>query len=182
MLVGPLRQNAYVVDDLDKAMRYWIEAFNVGPFFKLPRTTFSECLYKGQSTNPTLAIALANWGELQIELIQPLDKEPSYYSDFLYRHGPGMQHMAVWAEDFDSACRIFERHHSRPLMKSTLSHGIRANIYDAAPFFGAALEVMEYTPAARERMGLVRAAAIDWDGNDPIRHIIRSEAPDARGF
>jgi len=36
---GAIRQIAFIVRDLDAALRYWTETLGVGPFFVLRRTT-----------------------------------------------------------------------------------------------------------------------------------------------
>jgi len=34
---GPVRQNGYVVRDVEAAMKYWTDVVGVGPFFYLDR-------------------------------------------------------------------------------------------------------------------------------------------------
>ncbi len=78
-LFGPLRQMGYVVPDVEAAMRHWIEVCGVGPWFyaeRLPLTSFS---YGGKRYDDIhLSIALANSGEMQIELIQQRSDHPSH--------------------------------------------------------------------------------------------------------
>ena len=41
-------------------------------------------------------------GRMQIELLQPLDEEPSVYKELLDRSGPGFHHLGVASEDIDA--------------------------------------------------------------------------------
>src|SRR5579862_8744810 len=70
-IFGDMRQIGIVVKDIDKAMRHWVEVCGIGPWFyaeKLPLTAYS---YKGVAQPiPHLSIALANSGDIQLELIQ----------------------------------------------------------------------------------------------------------------
>jgi hypothetical protein len=54
--------------------------------------------------SPTISIALANSGSLQIELIQQHDDTPSIYRDFLAAGRTGLQHVSAWVtcSEFDS--------------------------------------------------------------------------------
>jgi len=83
-LFGPLRQMGFVVRDIDKAMRHWVEVCGVGPWYIAERLPLNGFWYKGQRFDDIhLTIALANSGEVQLELIQQRDDTPSMYREFL---------------------------------------------------------------------------------------------------
>ena len=67
---GEIRQNGYVVRDVEAAMRHWSEVLGVGPFFYFERVPIEDFRYKGEPSPIEVSIALANSGALQIELIQ----------------------------------------------------------------------------------------------------------------
>src|SRR3954447_25038656 len=75
ILPGAVRQNGYVVRDLDVAIASWV-AIGVGPWFTLREITQPNSRYRGQPSSPTLSIGFANSGPLQLELIQALDAGP----------------------------------------------------------------------------------------------------------
>ena len=75
-LFGPIRQMGYVVRDIESAMRHWIDFCGVGPFFYVDRLPLINFQYQGQSGDPHLSIALANSGDVQVELIQQKDDTP----------------------------------------------------------------------------------------------------------
>jgi Glyoxalase/Bleomycin resistance protein/Dioxygenase superfamily len=170
-IFGPIRQNGYVVDDLEQAVDHWLRVLGVGPFFWIPSVTFETYQYRGTPSSPELRVAVANSGDLQIELIEQVNDEPSFYREFLQVHGPGLQHLSVWSDRYDADIR-----RARALGIGMLSDGVmsRANLkfsmFDTSYHAGTAMEVLDYTEAMKERFAIVRDAAIGWDGDDPIRH------------
>ena len=97
-----MRQIGIVVRDIDKVtMKHWVEVCGVGPWFyaeKLPLTAYS---YKGKTNDiPHLSIALANSGDIQLELIQQRCQTPSLYWDFLNAGKEGSQHWSSWPVQF----------------------------------------------------------------------------------
>ena len=84
LFYGELRQVAYVVHDIERAMAYWSRAMGVGPWFYNEHVGVTEFSYYGKpSALPDLSIALANSGGVQVELIQQRNDAPSLYRDFL---------------------------------------------------------------------------------------------------
>ena len=101
-LFGKVCQNGYVVRDIEKAMKFWAEAMRVGPFFYIPKVKTDWFRYRGIDSAVEMSIALANSGDLQIELIQQRNDAPSMYLDHLRDHGEGMQHMSYWSNDYQA--------------------------------------------------------------------------------
>lgn len=91
---GEIRQNGYVVRDIEAAMKHWIEVLGVGPFFYLEQAPVENFRYYGEPSDMAASIALANSGALQIELIQQRNDAPSMYRDFLAAGHEGLQHAA----------------------------------------------------------------------------------------
>ena len=89
-----IRQVGYVVKDIEAAMTYWSEAVGVGPWFYRKVVDTTEFNYHGKpSAFPELSIAVANSGDLQIELIQQHNDAPSLYLDTLKQNGEVAQHI-----------------------------------------------------------------------------------------
>jgi len=76
-LFGALRQMGFVVRDIDKAMRHWIEVCGVGPWFVAEKLPLDGFWYKEQPYDIHLTVALANSGDVQLELIEQRDATPS---------------------------------------------------------------------------------------------------------
>ncbi|MFP6745988.1 MAG: VOC family protein [Alphaproteobacteria bacterium] len=167
-LFGPLRQMGYVVRDIDAAMRHWIDVCQIGPWFYVDKLAINDFHYKGQASDPHLSIALANSGEMQVELIQQRDGTPTMYRDFLNAGHEGLQHFSTWPENYDEVYR------------SALAAGYTVGQEAGSPrgpfvYFlaeghpGTVIEMAELNEARRRIFDGVREAAVDWDGTDPIR-------------
>jgi len=95
-------QIAYVVDDLDEAMRHYVEELSVGPWFVLRDWTPDDASYRGAPSQAPMHLAMAYNGHIQLELIQPTDDSPSVYREVLGTTGPGFHHFGVACEDYDA--------------------------------------------------------------------------------
>ena len=103
-LFGPLRQMGYVVTDLEAAMRHWVEVCGIGPWFVADKLAVTKFTFNGERHDDIhLSIALANSGDVQIELIQQRCETPSMYKEFLARNPQGgLQHWSSWPADYDT--------------------------------------------------------------------------------
>src|ERR1044072_9189429 len=80
-IFGAVRQNGYVVRDIHAAMKHWIEVMGVGPWYYMDRVKTDWFRHRGKDSAVEMSIALANSGDLQIELIQQRNDAPSLYRD-----------------------------------------------------------------------------------------------------
>jgi hypothetical protein len=99
-LFGPMRQVGIVVRDIESAMRHWVEVCGVGPWFYAEQLPMDEFRYKGRIYDLKVSIALANSGDVQLELIQQRNDVPSLYRDFLAAGHEGMQHWSSWPVNY----------------------------------------------------------------------------------
>ena len=99
-LFGPMRQVGIVVRDIERAMRHWVEVCGVGPWFYAERLPLTEFRYKGRVYDINMSVALANSGDVQLELIQQRCDSPSLYRDFLAAGHEGMQHWSSWPVNY----------------------------------------------------------------------------------
>ncbi|HZT90116.1 MAG TPA: VOC family protein [Stellaceae bacterium] len=165
---GPLRQMGFVVRDIERAMRHWIEVCGVGPWFYADRLPLTAFRYKGRPYDIHISVALANSGDVQLELIQQRDDTPSLYRDFLAAGHEGLQHWSSWPENYHE------------LRERALARGWtigQEGESERGPFIyfleeghpGTIIEMSEATPTRTRIFDAVREAAIGWDGSDPIR-------------
>jgi hypothetical protein len=163
---GPVTQNGYVVPDLDAAIEYWSRRLGVGPWFEINTSVFADMLYRGESTDMKVRIALANSGDFQIELIQPLDDKPSPYRDFLIETGGrgGLQHISTWPDTamFD---RLVEQY---PVLFSGRGGGTRFAYFDDALDFGSMMEIADLSRGTRDYFAMIKDAALGWDGKQSL--------------
>ena len=166
-----IRQIGYVVKDIEAAMNQWVR-LGVGPWFYMEDVGTTSFSYYGKaSAFPKLSIALANSGDMQIELIQQRNDAPSLYLDTLKANGEVAQHIAFWTKDrFDEWCTkllgegYVEGHAGR------MGENRGRFAYFLNPKLpGAMLELSESTGGKGEYFEKIRQAHLSWDGSDPIR-------------
>jgi methylmalonyl-CoA/ethylmalonyl-CoA epimerase len=103
-------QIAVVVEDLDSSVKKWADEYGVGPWviFALNSDKVDNMSVRGRRVDYAMKIGLANVGDIEIELIEPLD-ERSIYAEFLAEHGEGIHHLAFETPDYKSTVDFFER-------------------------------------------------------------------------
>jgi hypothetical protein len=169
--VGTVGQLGYVVDDTAEAMAHWTRRLGVGPFFHLPSPPLNDLRYRGVPSTARISVALAYSGELQIELIEPLDGEPSPYCDFLAERGPGLHHVAYFTDDFDAALAAYGDVGLTPYWEGRgMTADQRFAYFDSPSHGGSVLEVVE-TAGLAGFFDYIKAQSAGWDGTDPVRVI-----------
>ena len=169
--LGPIAQLGYVVDDVASAMEHWIEALDVGPFFYLPAPPLHDLVYRGEPTRAGIAVAITYSGDLQVELIQPLDDHPSPYRDFRSQCGPGLHHVAHFTNDYDGALAAYRALGRTPYFEGRgLTPDQRFSYFDSPSHPGSVNEVVE-TSGFGGFFEHMRDQSAGWDGTNPIRTI-----------
>ncbi len=164
---GAITQNGYVVPDMDAAIRHWTQVMGVGPWFDAGVTDFSDVIYRGTPTESKVRIAMANSGDLQIELIEPQDDLPSCYREFLNASGAkgGLHHVSSWpnSEDYDRHLENFVAAGGEILQQGRAGR-TRFIYLDTTYDLGAVFEMSDPTPGTRKLFAAIRDAAKTWDG------------------
>jgi hypothetical protein len=171
---GPIRQNGYVVKDIEAAMQHWTSRLGVGPFFYVDRAPIEDFHYMGEPSDCNCSIALANSGALQIELIQQRNDAPTMYKDFLDAGCEGLQHVAYWTETMDEDLARAEALGYRIGQSGTVGENGRFVYYATEAHPGTVVELSEVSGRKGELFKAIREAATDWDGSNPI---IRVDTP-----
>jgi hypothetical protein len=169
-IFGPIRQNGYVVRDIRAAMDHWVNAHGVGPWYFVERVQLDWFRYRGRDAAPEMSIALANSGDLQIELIQQTNDAPSLYKDFLDAGREGLQHVAYWSTDYQA------------LLDRALAAGHRIGhegqiggpqgrfcYFESDAHPGAMIEISDISGTKGAFFEHIRQKAQGWTGEHPIR-------------
>ena len=169
-LFGPIRQNGYVVRDIEAAMKHWIEVLQVGPWFYIERVQTDWFRHRGQDSAVEMSIALANAGDLQIELIQQRNDGPSMYKEFLDAGREGLQHVAFWSTDYQA---LYDRALG---LGYKVGHegrigGERGRFayFDTGTQPGTVIEISDISGSKGRFFEHVLECARTWDGSEPIR-------------
>ena len=171
ILDGPIRQVGFVVPDLDAALQSWC-SLGVGPWFTVRDLQQTDCRYRGELCEPTLSIAFANSGPLQLELIQQHGDDPSIYREFLAAGREGFHQLAWWAVDFVAVRRKADDA-GWPVVFSGDSGDVRFVYFELDTAISTVVEVMELNDSSRGMAELVADAAATWDSvTDPVRSLV----------
>jgi len=173
---GSVRQLGFVVRDLDRALEYWTKTLGVGPFFRICNLTPEQYRYRGQpSPAPDVTIALANTGDMQIELIQQHDDNPSAWRDFQVSGHEGFQHASSWltrAEYDETLARM------RAAGTMVLHEGVVPGSGERFAYLatdngpgGFLFEIADAMDACYPLMQMVGEAVRGWAGSDPISDV-----------
>lgn len=166
----PPDQLGCVVPDLDAAIAEWVGK-GVGPFLVMRKVALADYTYRGRPSRPKLDVAFSQDGELQIELIQPLDDRPSAYRDFLAAGGSGPHHHGWFCDDYagelDAAARAGRSELQRGRWGAL--HFVYYEPLAGEPLIG---ELIEMNDLSRRIFGLIRQQAERWDGKRASRHLL----------
>jgi catechol 2,3-dioxygenase-like lactoylglutathione lyase family enzyme len=169
-IFGAIAQNGYVVRDIRAAMDHWVRVMGVGPWFYFENVKVDYFRHRGRDSDLEMSVALANSGDLQIELIQPRNDAPSMYRDFLAAGREGLQHVAYWSDDYQA---VYDR-----VVALGYTVGQEGQIGGAQGRFayfeteshpGTVIELSDISGPKGAFFQFVKQAAVDWDGSQPIR-------------
>jgi hypothetical protein len=170
LLPGPIRQNGYVVHDLDAAIAEWL-ALGIGPWITLGPLD-QHMVFRGEPTEVTLTLAFANSGDLQVELIQQTGDAPTAYKEFLDSGREGFHHLAWWVDNIDGVEAAVREAGWDVVLQGDGGGAARFFYADAPAVAATCLEVMELNDMTRGLADHVKQAADTWDGTtDPIRKL-----------
>ncbi len=107
LLAPPYKQCALIVRDLDAAVRRWVEELGIGPWtaYRLGPERLKDMIYHGAEGRFSFRHAIAWQGDLQFELIEPLEGQ-SIFADHLEAHGEGMHHIGKYVPEHGAAVEL----------------------------------------------------------------------------
>jgi Glyoxalase/Bleomycin resistance protein/Dioxygenase superfamily len=168
-MFGSINQIGYIVRDIHASMEHWIR-HGVGPWFYIDNVTTDYFRHRGEDSDIKMSVAIANSGDIQIELIQQRNDAPSVYKDFLDSGREGAQHIAYWSTEYQD------------LYDSALAAGYtvaqegsiggeqgRFAYLDTEHDQGTVIEISDISGPKGQMFAYVRDVAANWDGTKPIR-------------
>jgi len=150
---GKIVQMGIVVNNLEEAMERYYRDFKWGPWgiwnFETPDLT--DVYVRGVRVESLgFKIALCVVGSIQIELIQPL-YGTTVHTEFLKKHGEGIQHVKMYYEDIPKALDSFREKGIFPLQSGKFGKDIHVYL-DTEDKYGIIWEIgnQEYVGEPRE--------------------------------
>jgi Glyoxalase/Bleomycin resistance protein/Dioxygenase superfamily len=163
-------QASWVVPDLREAALNWVRTTGIGPFLQVPDIKLDTIRYRGGAPGPIhFSVALAQAGDLQIELVQQHCDHPSAYRDLVNGNERGFHHLAVYCQDYDADLAFYIDGGFQPAVEGMFGD-MRFAYIDTSATIGCMIELIEHHPLQDDFFARIRAAADGWDGvTDPIR-------------
>jgi len=165
-------QLAYFVSDIRESALRAAETFGAGPFFVLDRIELAWGEHRGARCDFLHSSAYGQWGDLMMELVQQDEEGPSPFRDLFAPGEEGLHHVASFVSSVDETIEAYQRF-GYPLAARavTKNAGAEFAFIDTTAQTGHMLEIYERTEALVGFYELVRNAALDWDGRDPVRGV-----------
>jgi hypothetical protein len=164
----PLFQAAWVVENLDSALRHW-GSLGVGPFFVFRKLAI-DFQYRGNPATAEVSFALAQAGPMQIELVAQHDARPSAYRDTYPLGKSGFHHVGCLVEDYDAAIGSYITREIE-LVVEGVNGGVRYAYLDTRHEIGCMTEIVGNRASLASMYEMIRIAGQDWDRHDPIREM-----------
>lgn len=166
---APIAQLAYVPSDFDAALKYWTETMGVGPFFLIENIRLENMRYRGEPSDACFSVALAYWGDIQIELVRGENDAPAHYNGE-YGVKDQIHHVLQLVDDFDAVAREVERVGGEAIVSGEFGGG-KVAYFDLGGGPGNLVEVLQPGEGAHELFAMIKQAGVDWDGSDPVRKL-----------
>jgi methylmalonyl-CoA/ethylmalonyl-CoA epimerase len=162
---GPIRQLGYIVQDLEAARAAWL-GMGFGPW-TLIRNLNLNCTYRGSPSRPLLDLAITYRGNLQIELIQQKNTDPSPYRAMIDAGCYGLNHIGFLSERIDTDALRAEALGMQIVCDIRMPATGRY-IYFDLPELGNGLqfELLEASQILRLMFAQGARTAALWDGHD----------------
>jgi len=95
-------QIALVVRDLEATMKTYVHDYGIGPWhvYEFNPGTIKDLREDGEPVERSWRLAISQVGQVQWELIEPLDDE-SIYARFLAEKGEGLHHVGMAVSSYD---------------------------------------------------------------------------------
>jgi hypothetical protein len=161
-------QLAWIVPDLESAVARWAKTTGVGPFVMFANPQFDALTYRGKPATIRMRGAVAQAGDMQIELIEQRCQSRSAYRDTVPAGGTGFHHMAALATDFDQEIKQFEAAGVAIAAQGRFG-ALRFAYVDTSEILGFMIELLDVDDATREVYAKISRLALDWDGTRPLR-------------
>ena len=166
--IGPVMQLAFVPRDFDAAIAYWTGTMGVGPFYLLENIVLEEMRYLGQPSDCVFTIALAYWGEMQIELIRQENDSASIYKG---AEGGALHHVCLLTDDIAAATATALAAGAELLVEAKVGADGGVIYVDTGNGPGSIVEILQPASGSEGLFAMIKAAGEGWDGSDPVRKL-----------
>lgn len=162
---GPIKQVAYVVEDIDQAVESWHRQLGIGPF-----AVVRECQplagskYRGGDAGEVIInIAFAYIDDVQLELIEQVNDTPSMYQEALAKGAHSLHHYCVCVEDYDHALGHALANGFDAIVEAGHPDFCRMSYVESTEIAGLILEIVEWNDFTRPYFDGIQTFLADAD-------------------
>ena len=139
-----ISQIAVVVRDIDDALEKYHRALGWGPWniYEHQPPSLHDTYLHGEPVEYTMIGAEAHVGDIDVELLQPVDG-PSIYKEWLEEHGEGLHHVAVMRATPEESAETMEHFAglgAEVLMEGRIGESIHFYYLDTGPLLKVIIE------------------------------------------
>lgn len=145
-----------------------MEHQGVGPWTIIKNVPLS-CSYLGKPSEPVIDLALGYLGDVQIELIQQINKAPSPYLDYMQREQFGLHHTAYLSHHIERDIELAEANGHKVVCDINMPDGGRY-VYTQIPALGkdVYIEFLAASPRMEAMFTQGIEAAKHWQGEPAV--------------
>ncbi|HEV2727873.1 MAG TPA: hypothetical protein VGV34_06235 [Solirubrobacterales bacterium] len=168
--LGSPHHSGYLVESIEATVERLVEQLGAGPFFLVENVPLENVLSRGEPAQLGHNSAFGSCGGAPIELLEIASAAPERVEARWSGRRPRIHHVAyvlprAAAEDLRAS--LDER--GLPEYLSSQMGELDMTFHDASATFGHDLEIHVDNPGLRGFFEMVRGAAEEWDGSEPLR-------------
>jgi catechol 2,3-dioxygenase-like lactoylglutathione lyase family enzyme len=170
--LGEPHHVAYLVEDIEETVDRLVEQLGAGPFFHLERVPLENVSSRGEPAQFIHHSAFGLCGDGPIELMQTVDLAPARVENRFAAPRPRVHHLGyvVSPEEVADLRSSLDERGVPEYLRSEFG-GAVTTLHDASSSLGHDLEIHADNEGLRGFFGMVRSAASDWDGSQPLRTV-----------
>ena len=135
-----------VVEDIETSLDKWLKLLGLEKRPDIRMVTGHKdnpTQYKGKPSDARAKIVFIRAENIQIELLEPIGKEDSFWQDFLDQHGPAVHHVGLNVKNLgETYVDIFEKE-GYPLLQHGGWNGGEYGYMDSQKDLGVVIELLE---------------------------------------
>lgn len=162
-------QVAYFVTDIRASAQHMANTFGAGPFYVLDNIQLAWGEHRGERCDFVHSSAYGQWGQVMMELVQQISPGPSPFRDLYAPGESGLHHVATMVDSLPDAYTEFAKAGYPVATRAETLTGTEFAFLDATASLGHFIEVYERSEALLGFYDFVDQAALDWDGQEPVR-------------
>jgi hypothetical protein len=168
-----------VFEDIDVAMMRWTQATGIGPFFVGRHVSVDDVVHRGAPGSYDHSSAIAQWGEIQLELMEQHCDSPSAIRDISPDRRSRLASVSWIVPDLPAEIDRMAALGFPVVWSCTLFDGtISATWFDTTALLGCYAEIFIDNAPMRRAFAQCRKAAEGWSGDRPIRDMAEMLAID----